>query len=324
MDSLPARQKKTTLPMELNLLTIAKRAVLGSRIENLTNKTIKRIEEAVNLNSKIESLDDISVEQKKYNRELTFIGIVSLLEQYLNFIHIDILECFPSKISKKLLDVDLILEEGSIMGVLSKKAQEKVTDLAYGKFSSLTNILQKNLELTGSLSDELINQINEIKCTRDVYAHTDGKCNSIYLQKTNDDARVHSIGNELSIDKPYFNESSQAISKFISDMYALIPDKFKKTNKKYILKQMWEATCLNNRIPFETAWIMEEHSDMARPNDFETTYGFSHSEVQIYYFFLDIYCDEKRVDYKYLFSRWKPSSNEYQVVQSWLDSPFYF
>jgi hypothetical protein len=93
----------------------------------------------------------------------------------------------------------------------------------------------------------------------------------------------------------------------------------------YIFKQMWEATCLNERLKFEEVWKIESHK-MVRPLDLENEFGFSSSEMAVYNLFRYIYRnDEKyKVDFAFYFQRWKPQSNEYQIAVSWLENQFYF
>ncbi len=87
---------------------------------------------------------------------------------------------------------------------------------------------------------------------------------------------------------------------------------------------MWEATCLNRRISFDTAWIIESPS-MVRPVDIEREFGFSSSEMEVYNLFRQMYSFNRyKVDFSFYFSRWKPQSNEYQIATSWLDYQFYF
>ena len=90
---------------------------------------------------------------------------------------------------------------------------------------------------------------------------------------------------------------------------------------------MWEATCLNRRISFDTAWIIES-PNMIRPVDIEQEFGFSSSEMEVYNLFRYMYDgfggSRFKVDFSFYFSRWKPQSNEYQIATSWLDYQFYF
>jgi len=189
--------------MEFRLLTIARRATLGKNIKNNTTVVKRRINEAINLNEDIDKLSSFDENRKKINRELTLIGIVSLLEHYIVSLLIDIFECFPNKIAKKQIEVNDILEAGSLMKVLSIKAQEKVDDLARGKFNKMIDSIKNYFDLTSDLPNDLVEQLNEIKCTRDVFTHNDGKCNSLYVQKAGDKARIKEDGYTKEIDKQY-------------------------------------------------------------------------------------------------------------------------
>lgn len=96
-------------------------------------------------------------------------------------------------------------------------------------------------------------------------------------------------------------------------------------SRAYIFKQMWEATCLNERVKFDEAWTIVSPG-MVRPTDIKDDYGFSSTEMAVYNLFRNAYRGhgEYPVDFAFYFERWAPSSNEYQVAMSWLNNQFYF
>lgn len=311
--------------MDLNLITIAHRANLGGRIvasyENAVNQ-ITNIEYQYDkiLNAKIFDEKDIL-----FNKKVSFIGAVSLLEQYLYSIHHEILLSFPKKLGKDKFDIDEVEEEGGLLPVIKKKAVKKVLDTAYGSFTKQIEKISQLLELTDILPQDLIDDVNEIKTSRDVYVHSpDAKANIIYVQKTGSKARAHT-GSILKLDDEYFRNSIKRIANFLNELVDKIPGKHKKSNRLYVFKQMWDNTCLSKRRSFEQVWDAS-NGHTPYPVDFENDHGFSHSEMEVYNFFRYIYGakNEHKPDFAYYFVRWEPSSKESQIAYSWLDSQFYF
>ena len=88
-----------------------------------------------------------------------------------------------------------------------EKATQKILDLAYGRFDKFIATLLGAFDISTSIDSNLIENVNEIKCTRDCLIHADGKANVLYLQKAGGKARVHKKGDVLKIDYKYFENS---------------------------------------------------------------------------------------------------------------------
>jgi hypothetical protein len=198
-------------------------------------------------------------------------------------------------------------------------------DLAYGKFDMFIKNFTYTLELTNEIEQDLMDTINEIKCTRDCLIHSEGKSSELYFSKVGNKARVRGNNEELKINIEYYTTSVNNLKRFISEINTAIPTKLLESKKSYIFKQMWEATCLNSRLNFDAVWDIED-SSMVRPIDIKEDFGFSSSEMAVYDLFRYIYSgsDKYKVDFAFYFQRWKPQSNEHQIAISWLDNQFYF
>ncbi|MFB9108157.1 hypothetical protein [Flavobacterium gyeonganense] len=313
--------------MDLNLLTIARRAGLSSIIEMSFNDANTKILQIKNINDKINNSHEFTNQERSQNCDFTIIGLVSIFEHQINEILRQILISYPKKFGTKKFEIDELLEEGSILELFHKKANQKILDLAYGKFDGFIKSFSDTLELSSPLNAELINEINEIKCTRDCIIHSQGKATNLYFSKTGSSARRNDNKNRLTVDYIYVENAIVKIKQLLNDIHERMPDKYKSSNRSYVFKQMWEATCLNERVKFDTVWTIESPS-MIRPVDIERSFGFSSSEMEVYNLFRYIYSGFGsglyKVDFSFYFSRWKPKSNEYQIAVSWLDYQFYF
>ncbi|WP_313093831.1 hypothetical protein [Chryseobacterium flavum] len=310
--------------MDLNLLTISRRAGLSNIIKNCFGDAETKILDLKNINNKIKNSSDFSDEEKLQSLEFTIIGTVSIFEHQINELLKQILISYPKKFKDRKFDIAELLEEGSVLELFQKKATQKILDLAYGKFETFIKSLSEILELTTDLDKNLINEINEIKCTRDCIIHSQSKATDLYINKAGANAREHFTNSKLVIDYPYVENAITKIQQLLNTIYDTIPQKYKAYNSSYVFKQMWEATCLSDRIDFNTAWEIT-NSNTVRPIDLEREYGFSSSEMVVYNLFRHIYnCHNYQVDFGFYFRKWKPQSKEYQIAISWLDYQFYF
>lgn len=311
--------------MDLNLLTIARRANLGNKIAKAFENANQRILQIEDITNKVGISTEFNVTEKQQSREFAIIGLVSITEHLLNEVLHQVLISHPRKFGNKQFDIDELMEEGSILELFYLKANQKLLDLAYGKFDRFIRNFTDTLELTTEINPDLISTLNEIKCTRDCLIHSEGKSSELYFNKVGNKARVRGNNEILKIDFDYYSKSVDDIKRFISDVKASIPPKLLESKKSYIFKQMWDATSLNSRFNFDAVWTILD-SSMVRPIDINEEFGFSSSEMAVYNLFRYIFSgsNKYKVDYAFYFERWKPQSNEHQIATSWLDNQFYF
>jgi hypothetical protein len=310
--------------MDLNLLTIARRADLGSQIVKSISNARNRIFQIENINNKVDSSSDFADTEKIQNREFTIIGTISVLEHLLNELLLNVLVSYPKTFGNKKFEIEELIEEGSILQLFHLKATQKLLDLAYGRFERFVDNFEKSLELTSALDKHLVETVNEIKCTRDCLLHSEGRTSDIYFEKTGQFARARNVKEKLVVDPAYIGNSINTIKKIIDAIHSSLPKKITDSNRSYIFKQMWEATCLNRLHKFDQVWSIVDGT-MVRPKDIKNDYGFSSSELAVYNLFRHIFnSHDYKVDFSLLFQRWGAHTSEHQVATSWLNSQFYF
>ncbi len=311
--------------MNLDLLTIANRATLGTDIQTSIDNSKARIDQIKAIVGKIEASGAFTQEEKAKELEFSIIGVVSILEQHLNDVLYHIYVAFPSKLGKRQFDIAELQEKGSLLEMFYDKATQRILDLAYGRFEKFVIAFLEAFEIQTQIDADLIADVNEIKCTRDCLIHSNGKANALYMSKAGAKARVQEKGDTLKTDKHYFTDSADKLIDFISKIEALIPQKYKESTKAYVFKQMWDATCLSRRVQFEQVWNIESPSVLSAI-DLDNNFGFSTSEMEVYNLFRYAFGGriDQKVDYALFFERWEPSTNEYQIAMSWLNNQFYF
>lgn len=311
--------------MDLDLLTIANRATLGSNIRSSIDNAKKRIANTKAFVNKVDTCGVFNQDEIKQEYESGIITIVSLLEHHLNVMLHQLYVSYPSKLGGKHFDVSELSEKGSLLELFYDKASQRILDLAYGKFDKFVTAFLGAFEIKTQINQDLIDDVNEIKCTRDCIIHSNGKANALYMSKVGAKARVDRVGSVLKVDSDYFMNSVDRILSLIDDIDNLIPQKYKESTMAYVFKQMWEATCLNRRVSFNMAWRIVD-PDRVSSIDLEEEFGFSSSEMVVYNLFRYAYSGSSKyaVDFPLYFERWAPNSNEYQIAISWLNNQFYF
>lgn len=312
--------------MDLNLLTIANRASLGTDIQASIDNARNRITQIKNLVAKMEASGTFNSDELKQELEFSVIGVVSILEQHLNDMLHHIYVAYPTKLGKKQFEVAELSEKGSIHELIFDKATQRILDLAYGKFEKFVTAFLTAFDISSQIGPDLIANVNEVKCTRDCLIHSNGKANALYLLKAGDKARVNTKEEKLKIDSAYFIASVDYILNFITEIENRVPQQYIDSTRAYVFKQMWEATCLCRRVPFDTVWNIESPSDLSLKVDSDETFGYSSSELEVFNVFRYAFGGrrEHKPDFALLFERWEPSSNEYQIAMSWLNNQFYF
>lgn len=230
-----ARQGLTTLRENLKekdpfKLEIEVPSANGKEFKKETNK------------SKIVDLLRRSIKSDLYSNSL--ISGVSFIEQYLEAIIRGILIKYPGKLSveventsskkdlqeEKKIDLKDILSAKSLDDIYLTVINQKIYKLFYASptdyFKYLSNVIQIDLDA------ELIANYVEIKATRDLIIHNNGKVNQIYIQKAGAKARTTNTKQYIAINEEYYIQAYSIFKKIVKDSYEIASKVYlKETNK---------------------------------------------------------------------------------------------
>lgn len=311
---------------DFQLLTIARRAYLGSEISNKYNEAKKKIATAKEYNNKVLRSLNNDKDLIEFHLSVCLIGILAIKEAFLNDTLTEYIACFPGHSDGKDIKLDMIAKKGSIGQIVQSLAETKVHQLSYKKFSEFHQELSNIISLKNPIDENLIKEISEIKATRDVYVHANGKCNDTYIYKSGDFAREKSIGKMLPLTEDYVVSSVDKIDSYLSQVFSNIPEKIKSYGKAKAFKEMWNKSALSKINSFDKFWEIVE-KDMVRPKDDAFKWHWSYSEKAAFDFFLGIYNvehPERTIDIMQAIKRWPSESSTGKVIRSWMDAPFYF
>jgi hypothetical protein len=176
-----------------------------------------------------------------------------------------------------------------------------------------------NLE---KVSEDQINIFAEVKATRDLYVHNNGKVNDQYLRKAGKKARSKDLNGKIPIDLDYINSASELAKAFISAIEDEITKKYSHCTKESVFREMWNTTRCGELLNFDIQWELSKKP--YHKKNFE--WPWSSSEKALFDFFQTVFLQNSKdidTDMYYALYRWSPETPEGKVMRSWLESPFY-
>lgn len=201
-------------------------------IIRLPNKLAKLIPIRRNLVSLQAKLSEDSV-RSTYVRSLVF--MITLAEDYLAASIRRVLRAYPQKLmistkGKKLsateqyqIDVRELLAAGSLDALIEQLATQRVREAVYaspdqylGYFKSVCGV---------EFKETTWRKYVEVKATRDLFVHADGRVNAIYLQKAAQHARF-GLGEIAIVDAAYFDVATSCLKALLSEIYTGLREKF--------------------------------------------------------------------------------------------------
>jgi len=155
--------------------------------------------------------------QKHYLIFLVFQYFISVFESFFfDFLKI-LLVNEPRHLSqKKKVEVKEIVSSADNQRLLIELAERELNELKYSKVADWFLRLDKIINL-GIPEAEEINQLAEIKASRDILTHNAGRVNAIYMTKSGSRAR-YKIGDQIEITYEYFDESYDLIEELIKNI----------------------------------------------------------------------------------------------------------
>ena len=312
--------------MQMNLLTIARRADFGYSLRSHFSDTCARLKSGASYFKTVKGSVNLDKMQRDFH-EFTYVtGLVSLAEALLTDMAIEFLVRFPGHMKDKNIQLDMLGELGSVGAAVELLAIKAINDWSYGRFADFVQQVIALYDKKASLDHGLLEDVSELKATRDLFIHASGKVNKAYLNKAGIKARNRKIGTKLELGAKYIAHVEATVERFISKLEKLVPAEFMRMGKVSAFQAMWEATVLAKFVPFEMGWIVE-NDNMVRPNDKGLSWGWSSSEKMLLDFFLGIYNENypsRKYDVMSALRRWPPPTNEGKIIMSWFDSPFWF
>lgn len=148
--------------------------------------------------------------QRQYNHgifETNIVSIVSRVEAFIQECMIVAIRDQPKKLSivgeRSGIPLDLFMEHTDHDDILERYVNLRCQDLMFGKPADYLNKAAKILSI--EIDDDIVSNYVEMKASRDVIVHNNGKINQIYIDKVGRKSRGKA-GENLIVDEDYFEE----------------------------------------------------------------------------------------------------------------------
>jgi len=174
----------------------------------------------------VKNLLDDRITSKEYVQSLVF--SIALTEEYLSKTLVRVIRAYPHKlfISPKggktkddqalMVDMNDVIRRSTIGEIILEKAEQRVRDAMYASPAQYHSYYSSVLGF--KISDQVWLSFVELKATRDVFVHGDGKANNIYIKKAGRLARAVE-GQSLPVDLAYLNQSMTCMKRIFTESY---------------------------------------------------------------------------------------------------------
>jgi hypothetical protein len=148
----------------------------------------------------------------------TFQHFVSLFEDFVFELLRYWLAAYPASLSKKQVGMGAILKAPDKSAIVLTVVDKELNELKYERLADWFAYLERLTNLGCPTVDEIEN-LAEIKASRDILVHNNGFANTTYVSKAGTRARFMD-GEKLDIPEQYHRASWETISKVIRDISA--------------------------------------------------------------------------------------------------------
>lgn len=237
-----------------------------------------------------QALDRIeNIRQRKINNEDQIIleGLLVLAVSTFEICIIDtlriILKNFPEKLDntiEKISKEDLL--EGTL---LDSVIESKIIGISY---KNLTEIFEFFFKTSGiknnSIPEELFDNLQEIKATRNLLLHNNLIINDLYSKSAGRRIRRPNNSTRLTIDQNYLYESIICLRDILTILKFKLDNKYKNYTYLRALKELFKFTLSTSIMVFENEWIVDIERDIIINHNSENSWRsqLSSGEEMIY------------------------------------------
>ncbi len=151
---------------------------------------------------------------------LSFVQLATLFEAFLfDFIRLLLTNDPRHLAQKKQIEVGVALSAADRGALVLLVAERELNELKYDRPKAWFDYMGKIVKLGCPTEDE-IERIAEMKAARDLLIHNSGIVNKTYLDEAGTKARDYAVGDEVVIDRPYFDDCWALAKKMVDDIAA--------------------------------------------------------------------------------------------------------
>ena len=189
-----------------------------------------------------------------------FVLAVSSFENSLNDTLRVLIKHIPQKLDSK---IDNISKEDLIEDNLLQKAiNNKINSISYKNLKEIIDYFIKTTAIDDeSLSNSLLDKLQEIKATRNLLLHNNLITNNIYLASAGKLARSRQLQKQLTFSNDYLFQSIETLIKILQIFHSQLQEKYKNYTKVNAIKKLFEFMFETPIMQFENEWKIDKERD---------------------------------------------------------------
>ncbi|ETZ19138.1 hypothetical protein [Pedobacter sp. V48] len=201
-----------------------------------------------------------------------FVLAIAQFETMLNDLMIKILQFYPQKLSLlKGVSTDekttglAVGQEQLLNGeVINQIIEASVNRVAYGSLDNFLKLFAKvfAIDLKDLELEQILDELIEIKETRNLLLHNNLVVNELYIKKTAGIKRSTEPGRKLSVDKDYVLRSLNLIADLIYSIIVQVRQKYGHFTVLPLLKKLFAYNFTSPIIKFEEFCVLNEGNDI--------------------------------------------------------------
>jgi len=204
-------------------------------------------------NQKLDELD----------RHGLFVLAVSTLESMMNDVVIYLLNAIPQKLDLKemTLTKDQLFNSFLVFDIIERLSQQETKAASYKNIEQFIEYFCKITSLNNIFSQDKVDELREIKETRNLLLHNNLKVNDFYKTKAGPNIRKENSNGFLEINIKYLKKAVKCIQYFIDKIHYHLKRKFHKYTKIHLLKSTWNYCFDSPVMQFEDYWELDTKKD---------------------------------------------------------------
>jgi hypothetical protein len=172
------------------------------------------------------------------------------------------LQNFPEKIPREFVRnlVNSVPVDGHDLVVSS--SERYTTKLSYDSFHGFLRRYESLLSIGVSAElPELLQQIQEIKATRNLLLHNGLEVNDFYLEQAGEKKRAKYREKKLTIDRTYVEASLLSLAQFLDAISSALAQKYSDYTNLAANRRLWNYLFESPVMPYTDFWDVDETED---------------------------------------------------------------
>jgi len=145
--------------------------------------------------------------------------------------------------------------------ILESIIENEINKLSYSDIGTQIDCFSNTLSIKLEYLNEHLDELLEIKETRNLLLHNNLFVNEFYLHKTKSVKRANELDKRIVIDRDYAVNSLTLLSTIVESVIVEVRDKYGKCTLLHLFKELWGYTFTNKAIRMEDFCILNVETD---------------------------------------------------------------